>query len=381
VPESSFASLSLSGANFAGAQGADTAYYNPAKMLFLDSGTHWETGVLYIRLPEVGFKGTITGVPKDIKSWEETFYIPFFHYVDKKRNSPVRYGFSLVMPAGLTKRWDDPFAKLFSDEFTLRTGEFNPSISWKPADNFSIGLGVRLIYAEGRIRQEHPAGNFQLQLTGDALDAGFNVSLHLKGSEKFDFALAYRSKVTLGLEGDTQGRLAGAPFTTAASLDVIIPANLNFGINWNATTRTSFEFVYDKTYWSQYKNLDFNYENPAIETIFGAIKNKNWNNSSALRFGIKHKLNNRVTLMGGVGKDENPAPLETMSFELPDSEGKFFSLGLQYSPDKHTDINLGYLGLNKDDQIINPGISNYGITGSFTNIGGDLLILSLKKHF
>lgn len=315
LPETSFTSLALSGANFAGTKDADASYYNPAKMSFINKNRQWETGVLYIALPEVGFNGVVSGTPINTKSRKETFFIPFFHYIhDKKSNGP-RYGFSLVMPAGLSKRWDNPFAKLFAEEFTLKVGELNPSASWKLSKNFSIGLGARLLYAEGCVRQAHPLNQYSLELTGDALDVGFNISLYLKGSETFDFALAYRSKIDLNLEGNSTGSLTGTAFSTSANLTVPVPAQFNFGINYNINKKTSMEICYDKTFWSEYESIDFNYSNPVIEATFGKPSIKNWDDSTAIRFGIKHILNDRVTLMGGLGRDNNPVPIQTMSFE------------------------------------------------------------------
>jgi len=147
IPEQSLNSMALGAAYVAHTMGADTAYFNPANMSFMDADkSYLEGAVTLVHLPSI--KYSLQG-PYSGESEDENIVIPTMHYV-----APVidgmeefRWGVSLVVPGGLTKRWDTPFQKASAEEFTLEVIELNPSMSYKIAENFSVGAGVRVIYS------------------------------------------------------------------------------------------------------------------------------------------------------------------------------------------------------------------------------------------
>ena len=106
IPEVSTNGAALSAANVAHAHGADTAYYNPANMAFMADEGSIELDLMYIGLDAVKFKGSGAQAGDDIKAESETFFIPSTNYVSPKLGN-VRLGMSIVVPGGLTKRWND----------------------------------------------------------------------------------------------------------------------------------------------------------------------------------------------------------------------------------------------------------------------------------
>ena len=107
IPEQSLNGTALSNAYLANANQADAAYYNPANMSWLDEGTVVEAGFTYIHLPEINYQDFRTPAYNGT-SERENFLIPNLYIVSPELNN-FRFGFAVVAPAGLSKKWEDPF--------------------------------------------------------------------------------------------------------------------------------------------------------------------------------------------------------------------------------------------------------------------------------
>jgi long-chain fatty acid transport protein len=149
VPESSVDAVALSNACIANAHGSDASYYNPANMSFEQSKRgSLELDLTYVGLSSVDYKGTTyvpqpvnAKVPTDVSSESEDFVIPSLHYVSPAFGN-TRIGLSVVTPSGLSKKWNDAPASLYSKEFSLTTVEINPNLSYKINNYLSVGGGL-----------------------------------------------------------------------------------------------------------------------------------------------------------------------------------------------------------------------------------------------
>lgn len=324
IPETSLNAVALGAANVAHAKGADAAYYNPANMAFMKDEAVIESSLTYIGLNDVNYKGSYTSSlgtttsGHDINAKREDFFIPTLHYVSQDI-SGIRLGVSLVSPAGLSKRWEDAPAVYSSEEFTLKTIELNPSVAYRVSDTLGVALGLRAIYTDGVVKSTSPIASRDMK--GDSVDLGYNLALSYKPTSGLEMALTYRSKVDLTSKGDATlfyrdiAGSFGAPGTTyssfsSASVSVPIPALLNIAVAYTFPTKTTLELVYERNYWSAYKELDFNYGsgvNPVTNAVFGKPVAKNFKDTDTYRFGVIQELD-ALTLMGGVVIDKTPVP-------------------------------------------------------------------------
>ena len=377
IPESSVNATALSAAYVANAHGADAAYYNPAAMVNNDDVNLLEVDVTYIGLSPIDFSGTTTG---NYSSKEEKFLVPSFHYTSKKLgDNGARVGFSITAPAGLSKRWDSPFAKASAQEFTLQAVEFNPSIAVALSDKVSMGVGFRVISSSGVVKAQVPA-TFSQSMTGNAVNYGYNLALNYKPVANLSLAATYRSKVNLNENGSADLTYNAFPAINgnhAVSVTVPIPAKLNLACAYTFDTGTTLEAVYERTYWSAYKKLDFNYENPMIEgTNFGKAKDKLWNDTNTYRLGLTQEYDHWVA-MAGVAYDKTPVPTATLGYELPDSDAIIASLGGRYQIDKSW--NIGLAGLV--DMKKNRYVKSTTIDGTFSNARAYLVTVGIEYHF
>lgn len=199
IQEQSLNATALSSAYVAGARGADASYYNPANMGFKndwgENKSEFELATSLIRIPgfsfdvpttnqglyskttlqfDEGIKGLIDTMGKvfpglglqDLQkeiildhsspdsqiitgsTGDTNFILPKFFY-KTRTNHGITLGFSFVASSGLAMEWAGKGGEFLQDVFIMMV-EASPSISWTVADRFSIGFGLRGMYAMGK---------------------------------------------------------------------------------------------------------------------------------------------------------------------------------------------------------------------------------------
>lgn len=392
IPEQSANALALGAANIAHNQdNADAAYYNPAKMVFMSDSNHIEAALNYIGLSKINYHGKVKGTgPYNLHSQRENFYVPTLHYVSPKLgDNGVRVGVSITAPGGLSKKWNQQPAKTFAQEFTLEVLEVNPTVAFKINDKLGFGVGFRIVRSSGVIKsdgvvdvQNNVPITASRDMTGDSTDFGYNLALEYKPTSNLEVGLTYRSKVNLTIEGNAN---LATNFTLVppntyngdSGITVPLPASLDIAAAYTFPTKTTLEAVYERTYWSAYKQLDFTYpatlSNPVLSNAFDLVRPKNWKDTNTFRFGLTQKFDT-FTVMAGLVIDKTPIPEKTVGFELPDTDTTSVSLGGRYKINDKIDVGLSALYSMHDNRTISSSVNDNGINGEFTD--GDVLILS-----
>ncbi|MDW7771725.1 MAG: OmpP1/FadL family transporter [Desulfobulbaceae bacterium] len=405
IPEQSLNSTALGSAYIANALHADAAYFNPANMSWMPDATAIEGGLTYIRLPSITYIDNRTPLFNG-ESDDENFIVPNLHVVSPDYNN-FRFGFAVVFPAGLAKRWQDPFPRTFAEEFSMTVFEANPTVSYRFGSKFSAAAGVRLLYSDATVKSlgmvtAIPAGGLgggmppddellfiSRDLEGDATEFGYNLALSFRPDEKISLAATYRSKVDLDMEGDGNLRASESfpnhlmPETIyrgGGSVSIPVPAVLALAASYTFSKATV-EFVYDRTFWSDYEEIDINYDrnlrHPVLIAAFDDPVLKDWDDVDAFRLGISYYWSEALTLMAGVGIDGNPVPEATLSFDLPDSDAWFGSVGFRYSCTSNWSFGAAYLYADKDDRTV----VNDTINGEFSDISSHLFAVSAAYTF
>jgi len=307
-----------------------------------------------------------------------------------------RFGFSVVYPFGLSKQWSDPYPRMTAEEFTLKTYEFNPTFSYKVSDSIAVGGGVRIIYADGKVKSHRDiAANTPFyiarDLEGDTTEYGYNLALSMKPTDKSAIAITYRSQVDLDVEGNAKlymniplappNGTGGAAITYdgMATVTVATPDVLTVATAYTCN-RTTFEFVWDRTFWGSYDKLDFNYDDSLSPFLaaFDVPLNRNWDDVNAVRFGVTHSFSDAWTVMAGFALDESPAPADTLGFELPDADGKIYSLGVRWQACERMSVGGAYLFSDKDSRSV---VNGNGVNGTFDDGGAHLMTVGMQYKF
>ena len=380
IPQQSLNSMALSAAYVAATDGADASYYNPANMMWMNEGHEIEVALTYIHVPSTTYKDS-TNSAFNGNSEKENAFLPTVHYLSPAFGD-FRFGLSMVVPAGLVKEWKSSYQKATAEEFGLKVIELNPNVAYKVSDSFAVGFGLRALYSSGVVKSDASGlGNTSgvRDLEGDSIDFGYNVALSYKPIENLTLATTYRSKVDLSIEGDAN--LANGMYKGGGSVSIPMPAVLSLAASYTIN-KTTLEFVYEKNYWSAYKELDFNY---AVDLTRGPLApfdnpiDKNWKDSNTYRLGVTHKYSDDLKLMAGFGIDESPVPDSTLGFETPDSDALLYSAGFEYRINSSMKMGLAYLYSDKDDRTVSRATPNPN--GTFTDSSAHLLTASFKYKF
>ena len=384
IPEQSTRSMGTSAAYFAGADSADTAYYNPAGMVWIEDKdkTLMELGAKYIFLPRINFYGVArdplgsTPPVTNAKTLKEEFVVPYFHFI-LPAGDRTRFGFSFVTPFGLSKRWSADYQRATAEEFTLKTFEFDTTVAYQVDDRLSLGAGIRALYSSGEIKYRREP-NYRINMNGESgIYFGYLLSAALKLSDNLKAATIYRSEIKPEINGMAYGHLGLYPISTEGSVKVVLPAEWRLGLSYDYSENTTVDLTYEITFWGKYKKLDINFEDPVVENNLGRPKPKNWHDSKTVRLGLKHKFNQEFTGLFGIAYDETPIPQSTQGFELPDSNGWIFSVGGLWNPKPNLELGLAYLYVQKFDRKVN----NTSMNGEFSDLTAHLLNISLGYRF
>lgn len=398
LPETSTNATALSAAYIANASGPDASYYNPAGMALNEDGGQIQADLTLVHLPSIKFEGTqtIPGVgtlPASDDSKKENIPIPTLHYVSPYIGN-TRFGLSVVAPGGLSKRWGG-YAASSAEEFTLKIVEINPTIGYRINDRLAVGGGLRLVYTDGVVKSAAPAalGGLTRDLTGDSIDFGYNLAVHFEPSDRLALSATYRSKVDLTVKGDAElSDVAGLAYDGGAKVTIPLPAALALAAAFDVTNDTTLEFVFERTYWGSYEELDFDYSG-TITSLGGAAltarhisafddaKPKDWDDVNTYRFGLTHRFNDKLTLMGGFAIDESPAPRRTIGYELPESDGKIYSLGARYKVSKKLEIGGAVLYTRRDKLKLSAAANDSGLNGEFSDAGALLVSVGAMYRF
>ena len=394
IPEQSLNSMALGAAYVAHTDGADANYFNPANMSFMaDEKQYLEGGLTLAYLPPNDY--TLMA-PYSGQSESESIPIPFLHYVSKAYGD-YRWGVSLTAPGGLTKRWNTPAQKAYAEEFTLKIVELSPSLSYRVNDQFSVAGGLRLVYSEGIVRSNgaemsaiigEPRANVARDMEGDTIEFGYNLAMTYKPTSDINLALTYRSKVDLDEEGTATLSAGGMElYHGEASVSVPLPAALNIAASktWNNTF--TLEFNYERTFWSAYETLDFEYGGANIgplTPVFDTPIPKDWEDTNTFRIGATIAMENGITTMMGFALDETPAIMKTIGFELPDSDAKIFSMGFRYQQTENLSWGMAFLYDAKDSFSVTRGVADNPVLangGIFSGGGAYLTTIGISYEW
>ncbi len=396
IPEQSGNSIALAGAYVAHTMGPDTAYFNPAAMSWQEDAWQMEASMTYIGLKSIKYQDNLTSL-KNGGSETENFFLPLLHVVSKDINN-FRVGFSLAYPAGLSKEWDAPFPRCSTEEFTLKVIEANPTIAYKLCDHMSIAGGLRLIYASGTVKSSAtypfaatlpPGAALSRDMDGDTTELGYNLAMSLRPMDNWSIGATYRSKVNLNIttaDAKLNLMMGTTPlypgYSGHAEVSVPVPAVVTLGTSYTIDD-TTVEISWDRTFWSKYDHLDFEYDQDFDIAghpfqAFDHSVEKDWSNTDCYRIGITHKCTDKFTAMLGFAVDSNPVPEKNLGFELPDSDARIYAIGGRYQYRKNMSVAVSYFYYDKESRDIT---NANGIDGEFSEAGAHVANIGINYTF
>ena len=350
IPEQSSDSLGLLASNVAVSFGADAAYFNPANMIFLGEGYIFEGTLGWFHIDKADFKAN--GRAYASKKFDSA--AGTFSYVSPEIYENWRFGLALAVPAAVGMAWEDPVTAFGAKRFKLQVVELNPTVAYCVTPQLAVALGARAVYSKGVVANDYGALGYR-EIKGDGLDYGYNVAATYRPVENFSLAATYRSKVDLNLDGDAEfnSPVPGASYSGGADVTIPLPAQLVLAAGYKISDFTIL-LAYERTYWSKFTGYDFDYKNKRASHrsgLSGAVfrrlmddpVSRAHKDTNSYRVGLAYDATQRLRLMAGFVYDEDISSPQDTGLELPNTNSRAYSAGLNYKFSDQLELGLGFM--------------------------------------
>ena len=363
LPEVSTAGIGLANALVANPEETGAFAYNPAAMGFHDTSSV-ALGALLIN-PNFSVRTASGQHDSQGAEWTAAPMIQ----AALRINEDWRIGLGITAPFGLETRWEDGTFPALSGTVRravpppldpnvprgqptaskLEILDFSPTAAYRVNENLSLSGGLDIYWVKNA-QLDSTAG----RLSGDGADLGFNLSA-LYRYEAWSFGAAFRSGVTVGLEGDYEplsrtlvaiGRL---PPGQNAEVDVDLPWRLQLGARYAVTEALAVEIDWTRTGWSAFSTLEVK-GTRTEETIF--TDTNDWNDSNAYRLGVTYQVLPNTQLRFGYSYDETGQEDAHFSARVPDSDRHLFGIGVAHLLGDGLSIEAGYMYVKANDRTI-----------------------------
>ncbi|GGZ09474.1 OmpP1/FadL family transporter [Pseudoduganella plicata] len=393
-------------ANGAEAGDASTIFANPAGMARLEgrqimggvtavvphSTFNDEGSTRFTRTSTGGLKSQDDYVPGAVAA-------PSLYYTQKV-NDQWTAGFGMFVPYGTNLSYDWNWAGRYAlTNIKLTSVNLNPSIAFKPNEHHAFGFGLNGEFMKASLGQgvDVPGSVAASQAagTGAALlrqivaaggnpavlanvrdghatvegkdwGFGFNLGYMYMPTENTRFGIAYRSSIKHELKGSAGWDFSGV--TTDAKVNAILQAashhvnsaalvelrtpetlSLNGFHQFNDRWAGMFDVTWTKN--SRMQNIDIQF--PGTESGDEVIRQQ-WKNTVRVALGANYKVNDNVTLRGGIAHDDAPIRSDELRHAaLPDADRVQLSFGANWKVTPNSSIDLAYSYLDFSDARAN----------------------------
>ncbi len=374
---------------FAGAYVAQAA--DPSAIFFNAAGIGFLKGKqLYIAGAFAGLSTDFTGEGPFPKagtletSSRGLAVLPAIYYSQQLGDSMV-IGLGVSRPFANRSEWQNP------NDFTGRyiclacemaSWSINPTVAFKLADRFSIGVGLDVRLSKFQLSRRlvaepnpfpEPKDVAELTLdSGTDTGIGFNLGLLAMPTENLSIGVAYRHEVKIDhgaqanfvqiLTGNTvldQAVAIALPASQPAIVSFSYPGSIAAGVALRRgywTIEVDFQWML----WSSFDQVAISFLNsPAFDTVLP----QDWESTYRGALGVEYLIKDDWELRAGYGYDHSPAPTETISPFIHDADRHTFGAGGSWKYEKlRLDFNLRYVLFRTSSTL---GISRYDYNGSY----------------
>ncbi|BDD07684.1 OmpP1/FadL/TodX family outer membrane transporter [Fulvitalea axinellae] len=269
-------------------------------------------------------------------------------------------GLGVYTPYGSSVTWDDRWlGQGLLQEIVLQSFCFQPTLSYKISDRFSIGGGVVIAFGDVKLKKALPIYVPDGTATATIEDyskvsLGVNVGMLFKASEKLLLGASYRSNIELSVEdGSTDFDIpeSFAPLLFGPGVDyksitfdasLPMPAVTSIGVSYHPDEKVTVGVEASLTHWSVYEALQLDYSSP-VAGVQRSRSPREYENSWAVKVGAAYRFLFGLELRAGAYYDESPVKTGFLTPETPDQDRFNYTVGLGYEVSDHFDIDFSFL--------------------------------------
>ncbi|MDE6533817.1 MAG: outer membrane protein transport protein [Muribaculaceae bacterium] len=362
--------LGMGHTGFALKLGAESQFFNPAGMAFMESRV--EASGSFNAISPTAY-ARIGG--KEYKT-DNDVSTPFGVFGAYRILDNLKAGIGVYTPAGSSINWTDnwPGATL-NQSVKLAAFTVQPTLSWRVLPGLSVGAGLTMTWGTVNLHKGLITGTqldgmlgamgsdvrfgeitpASVVLDGKAgvafgvnLGAMYDISEHVTAGVNFrsksmlkvkagktEVSYATSDPVILGLLSSKLDGISKTEF----SAEMPCPAVFGFGGAWHndrVTATVDAQF----TFWSAYKNLDISFKGASQ---FDQHLEKNYHDSWLLKGGVEWKLTPRFDVRAGLAVDFSPCDKEYYNPETPGMTKIEPTVGFTFRPLPNLGINAGFM--------------------------------------
>lgn len=368
-------SAAAQGASLAGraslARDVSFALGNPAALKAVQ-GVEVTSGIAPVVLDfDATYEGALTGFDRTDTPGTLGF-VPSFA-AGWRVTPEVVIGLTVDSPFGLATEYSSGFAGAFDAiDSELLTAAVTPMVAWSPLPELTVGAGLSIQYARGRLTNL-TASLQEGELSGDDIGIGVILGVLAEPVPGTRLGLRYRSGVSHTLSGDFSGSytVPGAGVLDGpGTASVDLPASVNFGITQEIGRRFRVMAEAEFIDWSVYDAVR------VTSSVAGPLPAdvQNYRDSWMGAVGAEYDWSDALTLRAGVAYDQTPLRKELMTTRLPDSDKVWLSVGFSWDITQTFGVDAAYTYLIFTDDPVatlrNPPAA--GETVRYDNAGHSL---------
>ncbi|MCK5775125.1 MAG: outer membrane protein transport protein [Bacteroidales bacterium] len=355
--------------------GASSIFYNPGALGMMKQSYSFEIGASFIN-SNVLYQSTTSSYSAES---ENPLGTPAYLYGAAKITEKLTIGLGFYTPYGSTSVWNDDWeGKHLIQNISLKAYYMQPTVSYKIMDKLSIGAGFVIAQGTVDLQKALPySTDSYVRLKGSDINFGYNIGAFYQATDKLSIGIDYRSKITMDVSSGT------ATFNIPSSLESIVasenkfsaelplPANLDFGINYQITPKFSAAIELNYVFWSTYKELSFTFEENG--DILDNTNPREYSDVFIPRIGFQYLLNEMITFRAGGYYDQTPTHEDYFSPETVSLDTYAYTFGIAIQAAKNLNIDITYLGTHGKESVKSYKPDNfegrYKTTASILGIG------------
>ena len=368
------------------AEDASTASQNPAGVMFLEKKTSMATGMVIDSEIEFDQDKDVSSLPPAVARVDGSrpasdggdaggtaFGGAFFHA--NPVNEKWGWGFSLasISAAVLEHEEGQDFAgRYWATDVEMITITMLPSLSYKLTDDFSVGLGVPIMYAQLDMdvvvpgpAAGAPEGTAEIS-DGDDIVAGLSVSALWQATDSTRLGLFYASKLDLDFDNDIDITAPpGVPLDSIKSnVELTYPQTMRASLTQDLSPSLTLLASLAWEQWSEFEDI-------AVSTPAGSGSlPRNWDDTWHYALGLRWKRDARWTYYTGIAYDTDPTQASDRTTDMPIDEQWRFSGGVNYERDNGHKIGVVLTYADYGDAAISNGGNRPGSAEPWT-VDGD----------
>jgi long-chain fatty acid transport protein len=395
--------------------------YNPATLAALQGSEIYAGGSEII--PKIGYNnakssiyGNYPATPTPIpnpgtitseRNISPSAFVPAV-YMGTSLTPQLKIGLGVNAPFGLESNYNSNWVGQFNaTESQIKTVDILPTVAYQVTPLWALGASVNFEYISATYASNFIGDQFVTfpwtiegqgtnSLNGNAWGIGYTVGTTYKITPKTMIGLDYHSPVLEKINGQAHitgdvtvngvpapafsGAIPGIGFDNG-QVNLKLPAIANFGIDQQINDKLHLMAGLEWTQWSTIKGIDADIANVGQDNT-----TLNYHDSWLYSVGARYQFRPKWNWLVGLAYDQTPTTSQFRDARIPDTNRKWVTTGLSYTPTKALKVFATYEHIFMNNQNIDltqqptPAVAAAQVSANYSG-SADILAAGISYKF